>query len=88
MAAEPRSGLDPAVDLAIKQLLDQQADIQAKLAALLPEKYGPNVKLELDMLRHKLRVLRAYSEQHRKWTAMIELPAFQLTPGTLSRYLD
>ncbi|OLN95898.1 Metallothionein expression activator 2 [Colletotrichum chlorophyti] len=56
---------DPALDSAIRHLLDQQAAIQAKLAALLPAKYGPNVKLELDMLRHKLRVLEAFSDHHR-----------------------
>ncbi|KAJ0311855.1 hypothetical protein COL516b_000915 [Colletotrichum fioriniae] len=55
---------DPGLDSAIRQLLDQQAEIQARLAALLPAKYGLNVKLELDMLRHKLRVLQAYSEHH------------------------
>ncbi|KAH6630659.1 hypothetical protein B0J18DRAFT_407882 [Chaetomium sp. MPI-SDFR-AT-0129] len=55
---------DPSLDPAIKQLLDQQAEIQARLAALLPQKYGPNVKLELDMLRHKFRVLRAYADDH------------------------
>ncbi|EGZ76438.1 hypothetical protein NEUTE2DRAFT_98267 [Neurospora tetrasperma FGSC 2509] len=54
------SSLDPA----IKHLLDQQAEIQAKLAALLPQKYGPNIKVELDMLRHKYRVLRAYADEN------------------------
>lgn len=57
---------DPALDPAIKQLLDQQAEIQARLAALLPQRYGPNIRLELDMLRHKLRVLRAYADDHRE----------------------
>ncbi|KAK1449669.1 hypothetical protein CMEL01_07005 [Colletotrichum melonis] len=55
---------DPGLDSAIRQLLDQQAEIQARLAALLPAKYGLNAKLELDMLRHKLRVLQAYSDHH------------------------
>ncbi|KAF5494073.1 Metallothionein expression activator [Colletotrichum fructicola] len=64
MAADPHNLPDPAVDTAIRQLLDQQAEIQARLAALLPAKYGPNVKLELDMLRHKLRVLQTYSDHH------------------------
>jgi hypothetical protein len=57
---------DPSLDPAIKQLLDQQAEIQARLAALLPQKYGPNIKLELEMLRHKLRVLRAYADENRE----------------------
>nr|CAB97275.2 conserved hypothetical protein [Neurospora crassa] len=55
----------PSLDPAIKHLLDQQAEIQAKLAALLPQKYGPNIKVELDMLRHKYRVLRAYADENR-----------------------
>jgi regulator of replication initiation timing len=70
MAAESQSIHDPALDLAIKQLLDQQAEIQAKLAALLPEKYGPNVKLELEMLRHKLSVLQAYADHHSKFVTL------------------
>jgi hypothetical protein len=57
------SPYDPSLDSTIKNLLDQQADIQAKLAALLPQKYGPNVKAELDMLRHKLRVLRLFAAE-------------------------
>ncbi|KAH8905577.1 hypothetical protein BR93DRAFT_854162, partial [Coniochaeta sp. PMI_546] len=56
---------DPALDPAIKQLLDQQAEIQAKLAQLLPQKYGPNIKIELEMLRHKLLVLEAYATDNR-----------------------
>lgn len=64
MAAESRSGTDPNLDQTIRQLLDQHADIQAKLAALLPEKYGPNVKLELDMLRHKQRALQAFADHN------------------------
>ncbi|KAL1839008.1 hypothetical protein VTJ49DRAFT_1983 [Mycothermus thermophilus] len=55
---------DPSLEPTIKQLLDQQAEIQARLAALLPQKYGPNIKLELEMLRHKLRVLQAYAHDH------------------------
>ncbi|TDZ37567.1 Metallothionein expression activator [Colletotrichum spinosum] len=40
MATDPQSLPDPALDSAIRQLLDQQADIQARLAVLLPAKYG------------------------------------------------
>jgi hypothetical protein len=65
-APAPHQHHDPALDPAIKQLLDQQAEIQARLAALLPQRYGPNIKMELEMLRHKLRVLRAYADDHRK----------------------
>ncbi|KAK4117218.1 hypothetical protein N656DRAFT_22931 [Canariomyces notabilis] len=64
---------DPSLDPAIKHLLDQQAElqakhaeVQAKLAALLPQKYGPNIKVELEMLRHKHRVLRAYADDNRE----------------------
>ncbi|PKS07887.1 hypothetical protein jhhlp_006495 [Lomentospora prolificans] len=73
MAAESQSQSQPDVgtESAIKQLLnrraqlaDQQAEVQAQLAALFPAKYGSNVKLELLMLRHKLHALRAYAALH------------------------
>ncbi|KAI1079453.1 hypothetical protein F5B20DRAFT_590617 [Whalleya microplaca] len=54
-------GFDPSLDPTIRQLFEQQAEIQAKLAALLPAKYVPNSKLELDMLRHKLKALETYA---------------------------
>lgn len=57
---------DASLDPAIKHLLDQQAEIQARLAVLLPQKYGPNIKVEVEMLRHKLRVLRAYADDNRE----------------------
>ncbi|KAG7109485.1 hypothetical protein HYQ45_017878 [Verticillium longisporum] len=53
-----------ALDDAVQQLLHQQAEIQAKLADLLPATYRHNVKLELSMLRHKLRALHAYVHHH------------------------
>jgi hypothetical protein len=56
------SSFDPALDQSIRQLFEQQAEIQAKLAALLPVKYVPNSKLELSMLRLKLRALEAYAQ--------------------------
>ena len=49
--------------------------IQAKLDVLLPQKYGPNIKMELDMLRHKLRVLLAYAEENRKPSISFHLVA-------------
>lgn len=56
---------DPSsLDSAIRQLLEQEADIQARLAALLPAKYGPNVSMELAMLRYKLRALKSYFQRH------------------------
>ncbi|KAK6078721.1 hypothetical protein SCUP234_06059 [Seiridium cupressi] len=56
------SSFDPALDPTIKQLFEQQAEIQAKIAALLPAKYVPNSKLELGMLRLKLKALEAYAQ--------------------------
>ncbi|KAI1499665.1 hypothetical protein F5X99DRAFT_410852 [Biscogniauxia marginata] len=58
----PTPGFDPSLDPTIRQLFEQQAEIQAKLAALLPAKYVPNSKLELEMLRHKLRALETYAQ--------------------------
>jgi hypothetical protein len=59
--------VDAGPDVIIRQLLDrqaqlreQQAEVQAHLAALLPDKYGTNVKLELAMLGPKLHALQAY----------------------------
>lgn len=77
----PHQQYDPALDPAIKQLLDQQAEIQARLAALLPQKYGPNVKLELEMLHHKLRVLRAYAEDNRE--SIITFLALWFSPNPI-----
>lgn len=57
---------DLSPDPAIRALLDQHAEIEAKLAALLPRRYGPNIRLELQMLRHKLRALRAFASEHGK----------------------
>ncbi|KAI2621081.1 hypothetical protein GGR54DRAFT_87781 [Hypoxylon sp. NC1633] len=59
--AQVTPGFDPSLDPAIRQLFEQQAEIQAKLAALIPAKHVPNSKLELDMLRRKLRALEAYA---------------------------
>lgn len=58
---------DPNLEPTIRALLDQQAEIDAKLAALLPRKCGPNVRVELDMLRHKLRALRALASDNREY---------------------
>lgn len=58
---------DPSLEPTIRALLEQQAEIEAKLAALLPRKYGPNVRVELDMLRHKLRGLRAFASDNREY---------------------
>lgn len=57
---------DSSLDPTIRALLDQQAEIEAKIAALLPRKHGPDFKVELDMLRHKLKSLRAFADANRK----------------------
>lgn len=54
-------GFDPSLDPTIRRLFEQQAEIQAKLAALLPARYVPNGRLEIDMLQHKLRALENYA---------------------------
>lgn len=56
--------LPVSLEPAIKTLLGQQAEINAKLAFLLPQKYSINVKSELDNLRHKLRVLRTFADDN------------------------
>lgn len=65
------SPYDPNLDSTVRQLLDQQAEIKAKLAALLPQRYGPDIKSELDMLRHKLQVLEAYANDNRKLPSLL-----------------
>ena len=65
--AQPDSGTESAIRRFLNrqaQLTDQQAEVQAELAALLPSQYGSNIKLELLMLRHKLHALRAYAALH------------------------
>jgi hypothetical protein len=61
------TGADPAapdVDVAIRQLLNQQADIQSRLSALLAAQHGLDMPVEMDMLRHKLRVLEDLVDRH------------------------
>lgn len=60
---------DSALDPTIRALLDQQAEIEAKIAALLPRKHGLDFKTELAMLRHKLKSLRAFADDNRKQAA-------------------
>lgn len=65
-AAEARAHMASAdVDVAIRQLLDQQADIQTRLAALLATAHRRlDPALELDMLRHKVRILETVVDRH------------------------
>ncbi|KAG6363158.1 hypothetical protein INS49_008253 [Diaporthe citri] len=55
---------DSTLDPTIRALLDQQAEIEAKIAALLPRKHGPDFKVELAMLRHKFKSLRAFADDN------------------------
>lgn len=57
MSSGPEAGPDHDLDLAIRQLLEQQAGIQARLAALVAAKHGFDSRRELDHLRAKLRIL-------------------------------
>ncbi|KAI0197759.1 hypothetical protein F4808DRAFT_289193 [Astrocystis sublimbata] len=52
--------VDPTVGPVIRQLLEQRAEVDAKLAALQPARYVPNIRVELNMLRHKTRALEEY----------------------------
>lgn len=73
------SSFDPSLDPTIRQLFEQQAEIQAKLAALLPTKYVPNSKLELGMLRLKLRALEEYAENKSKFINVKSPEGYNLT---------
>ncbi|KAG9255039.1 putative C2H2 finger domain protein [Emericellopsis atlantica] len=56
---------DPAdIDAAVRQLLDQQADIQSHLNALLIAQNGFDPTHELQMLMHKSRVLENVVHHH------------------------
>lgn len=57
---------DSSLDPTIRALLDQQAEIEAKIAALLPRKHGLDFKVELAMLQHKFKSLRAFADDNRK----------------------
>ncbi|KAK8027943.1 hypothetical protein PG991_004999 [Apiospora marii] len=70
------SAFDQSLDPTIRSLFEQQAAIQAKLAALLPAKHDPNSRLELDMLRHKLRALEACAENQSQSLPLFRLPVF------------
>lgn len=70
---------DPgSLEPTIEALLGQQAEINTKLGRLLPRTYGLNVRAELANLRHKLRVLRTFADDHR--TYFVPLPFLLLPP--------
>ena len=57
---------DPFLDPTIRDLFQQQAEIQAKIAALLPARYPPNTNIELDMLHHKFKALQSFVDSQRE----------------------
>ena len=61
-----RPVFDPFLDPTIRDLFQQQAEIQAKIAALLPTRYPPNTAIELDMLRHKFKALQSFVDRQRE----------------------
>jgi hypothetical protein len=75
------AAFDPALDPTIRHLFEQQAEIQAKLAALLPAKYVPNSKLELDMLRLKLRALETYAENTSQFFSRHAISSHSISPN-------
>lgn len=55
------------LDIAIRQLLEQQADIQARLNVLLAHQHGFDPAYELSMLQHKCRTLEGLVHHHGKY---------------------
>ncbi|KAG5926211.1 hypothetical protein E4U53_003122, partial [Claviceps sorghi] len=54
----------PGVDVAIRQLLDQQDHIQSSLSMLLSAQSCLDLAMEVDMLRHKLQILEDLVHHH------------------------
>lgn len=52
------------IDGDIRRLLDEQAAIQSQLAFLMAAQQRLDLPLEVDMLRHKLRVFKTLVEHH------------------------
>jgi hypothetical protein len=50
-------------DAKLQALLDQQAQIQAQIKALLPNNDGPDFRQELTMLNHKHKILKSVQEE-------------------------
>ena len=64
-ATEPAAAAAaPDVDVAIRKLLDQQADIESRLSVLLASHHRLEIPLELSMLRQKLRILEDLVNRH------------------------
>lgn len=73
---------DPFLDPTIRDLFQQQAEIQAKIAALLPARYHPNSTLELDMIRHKLKALEEFVASQRELLSCPIYECYQLVQCT------
>lgn len=56
----------PGIDVAIRQLLNQQAHIESRLSTLLYAQHGLDLPVELDMLRHKVQILENLVLHHGK----------------------
>ena len=54
------------LDVAIQQLFDQQDELQSRLRGLLDARHGLDAAKEVDMLRHKMRVLESLVDYHGK----------------------
>ncbi|KAG5929341.1 hypothetical protein E4U42_006172 [Claviceps africana] len=54
----------PGVDVAIRQLLDQQDHIQSRLSMLLSAQSCLDLAMEVEMLRHKLQILEDLVHHH------------------------
>ncbi|KAK0383290.1 hypothetical protein NLU13_9203 [Sarocladium strictum] len=52
------------IDISIRELLDQHADLQARLTSLLAAKHVLNPHLELGLLRHKFEILQSVVRCH------------------------
>ncbi|RYP07055.1 hypothetical protein DL764_002778 [Monosporascus ibericus] len=85
---------DPFLDPTIRDLFQQQAEIQAKIAALLPAQYLPNSTHELDMLRHKLKALQEFADSQRldlldpKFLETLKLSTPDNAPPEYGAWLD
>ncbi|KAH7031602.1 uncharacterized protein B0I36DRAFT_243411 [Microdochium trichocladiopsis] len=60
----PTFSSDPALDPTIRGLFEQQAQIQARLANLLPAYYTMTERAELGLLQHKLRALETFVQSN------------------------
>ena len=60
---EPLDSIDD-IDDAIRKLVEQQESIQLRLEGLYEARHGLNPSREVDMLKHKLRLLESLVDYH------------------------